>query len=148
MLSQPATKIFLRTSEPHAATWISDTIGEVEIERMRESRSKGTYGQRSFCLERQVEPLVMPSEVSGLPSLRGYLKLGNLVVRLHFPFIDVPARHPAIVERPVPETPRPAIAPVPPERPAAPVIQSPVPETVIAHERPASAPVAQQPFFQ
>jgi type IV secretory pathway TraG/TraD family ATPase VirD4 len=75
MLSQPATKIFLRTSEPHAAKWISDTIGEIEIERMRESRSKGKYGQRSFGLERQVEPLVMPSEISGLPSLRGYLKL-------------------------------------------------------------------------
>ena len=55
MLSQPATKIFLRTSEPHAAKWISDTIGEVEIERMRESRSKGKYGQRSFGLERQVD---------------------------------------------------------------------------------------------
>ena len=92
MLSQPATKIFLRTSEPHAAKWISDTIGEVEIERMRESRSKGQYGQRSFGLERQVEPLVMPSEISGLPSLRGYLKLENLVVRLHFPFLDVAER--------------------------------------------------------
>jgi type IV secretory pathway TraG/TraD family ATPase VirD4 len=68
---QPATKTFLRTSEPHAAKWISDTIGEVEIERMRESRSKGKYGQRSFGLERQVEPLVMPSEISGFPSLRG-----------------------------------------------------------------------------
>ena len=32
MLSQPATKIFLRTSEPHAAKWIADTIGEIEIE--------------------------------------------------------------------------------------------------------------------
>jgi len=148
MLSQPATKIFLRTSEPHAAKWISDTIGEVEIERMRESRSKGKYGQRSFGLERQVEPLVMPSEISGLPSLRGYLKLENLVVRLHFPFIDVLARHPAFVERPVLETPRPAIAPVLGVRPAAPVIQSAVPETVITQERPASAPVAQQPFFQ
>ena len=29
MLSQPATKIFLRTSEPRAARWISETIGEV-----------------------------------------------------------------------------------------------------------------------
>ncbi len=29
MLSQPATKIFLHTSEPRAAKWISDTIGEV-----------------------------------------------------------------------------------------------------------------------
>jgi type IV secretory pathway TraG/TraD family ATPase VirD4 len=149
MLSQPATKIFLRTSEPHAAKWISDTIGELEIERMRESRSKGKYGQRSFGLERQVEPLVMPSEISGLPSLRGYLKLENLVVRLHFPFVDVPARHPAFVERPTPETPHSAVVPVVVLRPATPVIQSPVPETHIAHERPATASVAQQqPFFQ
>lgn len=116
---------------------------------MRESRSKGTYGQRSFGLERQVEPLVMPSEISGLPSLRGYVKLGNLVVRLHFPFVDVPARHPAFVERPTPETPRSAAVPMPILQPATPVIQAPVPETHIAHERPATAPVAQQqPFFQ
>jgi type IV secretory pathway TraG/TraD family ATPase VirD4 len=147
MLSQPATKIFLRTSEPHAAKWISDTIGEVEIERMRESRSNGTYGQRSFGLERQVEPLVMPSEISGLPSLRGYLKLENLVVRLHFPFVDFPARHPAFVERPVIDA-QPTIATVPVVRPAPPVIQSPVPETLIAHERAASATHTQQPFFQ
>src|SRR5438445_5022980 len=42
MLSQPATKIFLRTSEPNAAEWISRTIGGVEIERLKESRSSGT----------------------------------------------------------------------------------------------------------
>ncbi len=149
MLSQPATKIFLRTSEPHAAKWISETIGDIEIERMRESRSEGTYGQRSFGLERQVEPLVMPSEISGLPSLRAYLKLENLVVRLHLPFLDLPARHPAFVERASAEPKR-----VPPvattaARPPAPVIQSPVPETMIVHERPSSsAAVAQQPFFQ
>jgi len=148
MLSQPATKVFLRTSEPHAAKWISDTIGDVEIERMRESRSKGKYGQRSFGLERQVEPLVMPSEISGLPSLRGYLKLENLVVRLHFPFVNVPARHPAFVERSVIETTNGPTVATPPEKPAAPVIQSPVPETLIAHERPPSPVVEQQPFFQ
>src|SRR5207245_10852250 len=56
MLSQPATKIFLRTSEPRAAKWIADTIGEIEIERLRESRSKGTRGQQSYGMERQVEP--------------------------------------------------------------------------------------------
>jgi hypothetical protein len=100
MLSQPATKIFLRTSEPHAAKWIADTIGEVEIERLRESRSTGQRGQQSYGLERQVEPLVMASEISGLAALRGYLKLGNLVVRLHVPFIDLPSRHPAFIERP------------------------------------------------
>ena len=59
MLSQPATKIFLRTSEPHAAKWIADTLGDIEIERLRESRSSTRGGQQSYGLERQVEPLVM-----------------------------------------------------------------------------------------
>src|SRR5207245_1643033 len=40
MMSQPSTKIFLCTSEPHAAKWISYAIGEQEIERIRESRTK------------------------------------------------------------------------------------------------------------
>ena len=99
MLSQPATKIFLRTSEPHAAKWISDTLGDVEIERLRESRSSGAQRPTELWAGAPVEPLVMPSEISGLASLRGYLKLGNLVVRLNFPFIDLPRRAPAFVER-------------------------------------------------
>ena len=98
-------------------------------------------------MERQVEPLVMPSEISGLPSLHGYLKLDNLVVRLHFPFLDLRARHPAFVERSIVETTRRPTATTH-ARPPAPVIQSPVPETVIAHERPSSPATGQQPFFQ
>jgi len=100
MLSQPATKIFLRTSEPRAAKWIADTIGDVETERLRESRSSGRGRQQSYSLDRQVEPLVMASEIGGLPALRGYLKLGNLVVRLSFPFEMLPAKCPPLVERP------------------------------------------------
>lgn len=109
MLSQPATKIFLRTSEPHAAKWIAESIGDVEIERLRESRSHGRGGQQSYGLERQVEPLVMASEITGLAALRGYLKTGNLVVRLQFPFIDLPKRQPVFVER---RTVRPVQAPI------------------------------------
>ncbi len=30
MLSQPATKIFLKTTEPKAAEWVSSAIGKVE----------------------------------------------------------------------------------------------------------------------
>ena len=37
MFSQPATKIFLRTSEPKAAQWISEFLGNVELERLREN---------------------------------------------------------------------------------------------------------------
>jgi hypothetical protein len=82
MLSQPATKVFLRTSEPKAAKWISETIGEVELERVKETRTDGQErNSRSFHLERIVQPLIMPSEVEGLPDLEGYIKHGNLVTR-------------------------------------------------------------------
>jgi type IV secretory pathway TraG/TraD family ATPase VirD4 len=108
MLSQPATKIFLRTSEPRAAKWISETIGEVEIERLRESRT--THPQRrrakSYNLDRQVEPLVMPSEITGLEPLHGYLKTGNLVVPMSFPYIQLPEKQPKFVERKTTPEPR------------------------------------------
>ncbi|HXZ40290.1 MAG TPA: TraM recognition domain-containing protein, partial [Terriglobales bacterium] len=56
MLSQPATKIFLRTTEPRAAKWVSEAIGEVEIERLRETHYDGTRRGRNFALDRQTEP--------------------------------------------------------------------------------------------
>ena len=133
MLSQPATKIFLRTSEPHAAKWIADTIGEIEIERLRESRSNGPGRSQSYGLERQVEPLVMASEISGLAALHGYLKLGNLVTRLQVPFLDRPDRQPAFVARPMPPS-RPAGVPAaspvePPDTPAQALTPRPVAQT-------------------
>ncbi len=103
MFSQPGTKIFLRTSEPESAKWISETIGEVEIEQLRESRSREhspRYRQsRSNQLERRIEPLVLPSQIMGLEDRRGYLKIGNAVVQLSFPYINLPKKLPAIIER-------------------------------------------------
>jgi type IV secretory pathway TraG/TraD family ATPase VirD4 len=99
MLSQPATKIFLRTSEPRAAKWIAETIGDIETERLQESRSKGRGRQQSYGLERHVEPLVMPSEIAGLANLHGYLKIQNLVTRLHVPYLQRPTIAPAFIER-------------------------------------------------
>jgi type IV secretion system coupling TraD/TrwB family protein len=105
MLSQPATKIFLRTSEPDAAKWISQTLGDVETERLKQSRSSGdgwattAHHSTSYALERHVEPLILPSEISGLANLHGYLKHGNLVTTLRVPFITLPARHPTLVPR-------------------------------------------------
>ena len=91
MLSQPATKIFLHTSEPRAAKWISDTIGEVEMERMKETVNTGqflrTAKSRSYHTERRTEPLVLPSEISGLQRLHALLKVDNLVVPFSFPYL-------------------------------------------------------------
>jgi type IV secretory pathway TraG/TraD family ATPase VirD4 len=99
MLSQPATKIFLKTTEPNAAEWVSKAIGRIEIERIRETHFDGSRDGRNFSLDRQVEPLVLDSEISGLENLRAFLKYGNHVARFSFPYMNMPAEQPQFVER-------------------------------------------------
>ena len=90
MLSQPATSIWLKTKEPTAGEWVSKFIGKVEIERLRETHFDGSRAGRNFALDRQVEPLVMESEISGLPDLHAYMKYENYVTRFSFPYFDMP----------------------------------------------------------
>jgi hypothetical protein len=71
----------------------------VEIERLRETHYDGTRTGRNFMLDRQTEPLVLPSEVSGLDDLRGFLKYGNHVARFSFPFIALEEQSPGFDER-------------------------------------------------
>ena len=90
MLSQPATSIWLKTKEPTAGEWVSKFIGKVEIERLRETHFDGSRAGRNFALDRQTEPLVMESEISGLPNLHAYMKYENYVTRFSFPYVDMP----------------------------------------------------------
>lgn len=99
MLSQPATKIFLKTTEPHAAEWVSQAIGKVEIERMKETHFDGTRSGRNFALDRQTEQLVLDSEISGLENLHAFLKHGNYVTRFSFPALQMPPAQPKFIER-------------------------------------------------
>lgn len=107
MLSQPATKIFFKTSEPHASEWISKSIGEVEVERFRESRTRGVFPHHRENEQREItrEPLVMASEIGGLEPLHGYLKHGNLVVRMRIPYLKLEERAERFVERKITTTP-------------------------------------------
>jgi hypothetical protein len=54
---------------------------------------------KNFALDRQTEPLVLPSEVSGLDDLRGFLKYGNHVARFSFPFVALREKNPGLDER-------------------------------------------------
>ncbi len=113
MLSQPVTKVFLRTSEPRAAEWISKSIGDVEIERLKESRTdqiptlldSGPQNRKSktHYLERKVEPLVIASVIGSLPNLSGYIKSKGLVVAAAFPYIPPEHRQAGFLPRPLPE---------------------------------------------
>jgi Type IV secretion-system coupling protein DNA-binding domain len=107
ILSQPATKIFLKTSEPHSAKWVSDAIGEVELERLKESRSAGLIGGRKqYTLEITTQPLVMASEIAGLEPLHGYIKQENCVVRVRFPYVAPIEKQPRFIERALSVSPR------------------------------------------
>jgi len=103
MLSQPATKIFMKTAEPKAAEWISEAIGKVEIERLKETKFDGSRSGKNFTLERQIEPLVMGSEITGLDDRHAYLKLGNNVARFAFDYLDLPTPTPGFLPRRSPD---------------------------------------------
>jgi len=110
MLSQPMTKIFLRTSEPHAAEWISKSIGDVEVMRLEQSQTQGfpplltpNQGSRTSSWQRRTEPLVMASTIAGLRNLAGYLKSQDFVVPISFPYSQPVVRQPGFLPRPLPE---------------------------------------------
>jgi hypothetical protein len=103
MLSQPTTKFILRTAEPNAAKWAAEMIGEVEIERVRETVADGKRQGKSFTLDRQIEPLVMKSEIEGLPDLHTFVKINNYVSRFSFPPMSLPKIAEALVPRVIPQ---------------------------------------------
>jgi type IV secretory pathway TraG/TraD family ATPase VirD4 len=116
MLSQPATKIFLRTSEPRAAKWISESIGEVTVERMHEGVTAAVHDWRdsaNYTMNRETEPLISPAQITGLPSLTGFVKSENHVVKFQFWPDPRPEREPGFL-------PRPTKPPAPPSQPIAP----------------------------
>ncbi len=73
----------------------------MEIERFRESRTVGKFPRNSENESRDItrEPLVMASEVAGLDPLHGYLKHGNLVLRMRFPYLELKANAEKFIER-------------------------------------------------
>ncbi len=135
MLSQPATKIFFKTSEPHASEWISKSIGEIEVERFRESRTRGVFPHQRENEQREItrEPLVMASEIGGLEPLHGYLKHGNLVVRMRMPYLKLEEQAEKFIERKMTMTP----AATPATMPA----KAPEPAQAVAQTEPQRKPV-------
>src|SRR5260370_40849970 len=58
-----------------------------------------------YSLEREIRPLVMASEISGLEKMPGYLKCGKLVARMGLPYIGLGSKEPQYIERPAQQPP-------------------------------------------
>ena len=148
-LSQPATKIFLKTTEGKAAELVSETLGKVEIERLKETHFNGSRAGKKLTIDRQIEPLVMASEISGLEDRRAYLKLGNRIARFDFHYNDLPIVTKSFVPRENPDDAlkyeRTTLSPLAPSEAAAPVAPTPQPVQPAAPGKPSPETKAETP---
>ena len=118
MLSQPRTKIFLRTSEPRAADWISKCIGDVEIEHLREGRTSGEFGfhqSKNASVDNRIQTAILASEVSNLENLNGFFQTPGFTLKLKFPYLKPAKTEPPFVRGADPGMPVPAHPPEPSE---------------------------------
>jgi hypothetical protein len=91
MVSQLSTKIILRPGTVSTAEMLSKEIGTRQVWDQTFSDSlgvgNGTTMNDGTALQKREEPLVMPSELTGLPNFRGYIKVAgrNEIGRLAVP---------------------------------------------------------------
>jgi hypothetical protein len=106
MLSQPRTKIFFRTGEPRAAEWISRSVGEFEIERLREGRTTGDmslYSTKNTTLESRIEGAILGSEVMNLEDLHCIFQVPGFTLRLSFPYVPPQQIHEPLIPAAIPD---------------------------------------------
>lgn len=84
MLASFHTKLIFRCNEPECARWLSDLIGEDEIERPRlgTTASVQRHGRDSinYTLLTERRAVVSKEEIMSLPNLHGYWRFENVVV--------------------------------------------------------------------
>ena len=98
ILSQPATKVFLRTSENDGAKWISTYLGEQNIEITSKSLNDKTGTTFSKKVDRV--PVVPPTTIAHLSNLTGYMTHDNFVTQFTLSYTKGVERHPRLLLRP------------------------------------------------
>lgn len=89
-------------ADPATAKIMSDGLGEVEVERLHTTHNHGPSGATtSKSLQRVIEKLVLPGQLTSLAPLAGYLKFdGNYpVAEVRLTAVDYPKRTKAVMER-------------------------------------------------
>src|SRR6476620_5892774 len=93
MLAAPRLKLFYRCGEPESARWISDTIGEVEIERPKISTTASVEDKGrdslNYSTVTEHKPVISKEEIMSLADLHGYWKYADVVVPFRLPLARV-----------------------------------------------------------
>ncbi|PKP94693.1 MAG: conjugal transfer protein TraD [Alphaproteobacteria bacterium HGW-Alphaproteobacteria-16] len=105
LASLARTKLILATSEFKTAEECSQYIGNREVRQMDEAYSYGYNNTRdasTLTPRKQVEPLVLPDDITNLPSMTGYVKFpdGFPAARIELQWRDYPAVAEGFILRP------------------------------------------------
>ena len=116
------TRVVFAAPDRDTAQWSADSLGRSEIEEVAEGVSYGADPYRdgvTLTPKRELQSLALPSEITRLPNLTGYLKLPGPfpVARIGLKYVKrskiasrfVPARkaHADVPDAPAPESPDP-----------------------------------------
>ncbi|HGO6126509.1 type IV secretion system DNA-binding domain-containing protein [Burkholderia cepacia] len=98
------TKLLLRVTDAEAAEMFAKIIGQTEVEEKDESLSFGLNSQRdgfSIAKRRLLRDLVLPSQISRLPSMSGYLVYPGEypIARVKYGFTEPKKIVPAFIKR-------------------------------------------------
>jgi type IV secretory pathway TraG/TraD family ATPase VirD4 len=102
MFNNTGTKIILRTDGPDSLQYLSRYFGDRQIIETSESFSMSTSDRRDgFSLNRQkrTEPVILPSEISGLPYLQGFARMGPDLTRIQLTPKSYPTKNIAFILR-------------------------------------------------
>ena len=112
ILSQAYTKWIFATSDPESADILEKIGGKRKLLRLEQTHSHGaTFYDRdrnSSRIVEVVEPAISATQIKGMSDLHAYFVQrgfqGNrmVIVPVEIPYISLPERHPACVERVVP----------------------------------------------
>jgi type IV conjugative transfer system coupling protein TraD len=99
-----STWVALRANDTLTAKHVSENLGQVEQVEANEGMSYGVNDMRdgvNLSRTQVTRPLVMPTEVTNLPNMAGFLRFGrNLpVLRFQDRYEPLPTRFPAFVDR-------------------------------------------------
>jgi len=103
MLAAPRLKLFYRCGEPESARWVSDTIGEVEVEKPKigTTASVEDKGRDSLNYSTVTEhkPAISKEQIMSLADMHGYWKYGDAVVPFRLPLAPVKVVAKGFIER-------------------------------------------------
>lgn len=100
------TGIYFRSRGKVTAPYVTDLLGEEEVEEVNENVSYGTAGTResvSVNQQRNIKRIILPSQIKRLNDLEAYLQLKGdwPITKVKFNYQEYPEGQPAFVSRPM-----------------------------------------------